>query len=228
MNEELPGAGAVARQMAEMLDAASHAPWRFGFFALLRRLAAARPDQPSIGLAARPRQEAFAWGRLRPWPRAARNRRDRDAVAIRRAPRWQRPVAAADPAVRAGHARIERTAAIAFHRDRARPHGERGRQHPRGLSRSVPSPLPHAHLPGLGAEPVDRGAGSPRGRAFQPLYRAPDRSRSGRDPRFGAAVARTAGRGPHLGRETRHPDGLAGTLAHFFAIPVRLREFMPY
>ncbi|MFS2047793.1 type VI secretion system baseplate subunit TssG [Variovorax sp. Varisp41] len=229
MNEELPGAGTVARQMAEMLDAASHAPWRFGFFALLRRLAAAWPDQPPIGLAARPRQEAFRLGQ---------------AAALAFAPREI--------------AEIAMPSQSAAHRGGNDPSRPLIRLYGLGmLGSNGPLPLHFTEIvrdrmENAGDSTLADFLDLFHHRYLTHIYRAWAQSQSTEgldrrgDERFSRYIARLTGHdpgeildsvlpsharlaaAPHLGRETRHPDGLAGTLAHFFAIPVRLREFMPY
>ncbi|MGJ7578662.1 type VI secretion system baseplate subunit TssG [Variovorax sp. RHLX14] len=50
--------------MRELLMRFQKAPWTCGFIALLRRFGAAQPDAPRIGLARRPRQEAFRLGQV--------------------------------------------------------------------------------------------------------------------------------------------------------------------
>ena len=230
---------APRRPLAAMLDAASHAPWRFGFFAMLRRLSASRPDQPPIGLAARPGQEAFRLGQ---------------AAALAFAPREIAEVVLPSQ----GEAGAATTARTGPHRGGNEPSRPLIRLHGLGvLGPNGPLPL---HFTEIARDRMENANDSTLAdfldlfhhRYLTHMYRAWAQSQAaaGLDRRddegFSRYVARLTGHdpaeildsvlpsharlaaAPHLGREARHPDGLAGTLAHFFSMPVQLREFMPH
>jgi type VI secretion system protein ImpH len=50
------------RALNALFDAVESRPWDFDFYALMRRIDALRPDQPALGLAQRPSQEALRIG----------------------------------------------------------------------------------------------------------------------------------------------------------------------
>jgi len=239
MNDACHGDGPAARQTAVALDEASRTPWKFGFFALLRRLAASSPERPPIGLAARPQQEGFRLGQ---------------AAALAFAPREIAEIVLPlrpDPA----EAVAPRTGPHRGGNDPSRP---LIRLYGLGMLGSN-GPLP-LHFTEIVRDRMENANDSTLAdfldlfhhRYLTHMYRAWAQSqaaagldRRGDEP-FSRYVARLSGHDPneildsvlpsharlaaasHLVRDARDPDGLAGTLARFFSMPVQLREFMPH
>lgn len=217
--------------MAQRLRAA---PWTFGFFPLLRRLAAARPRQPVVGKASRPQQETFRLGQ---------------AAALTFAPREIADVTL--PGEGFGSTSGGVTSA-------ARRHSAHLLVRLYGLGLLGPNgPLP-LHYTEIVRERAENYGDTTLGdfldifhhRYLTHLYRAwaQGQATAGldrpEDESFSRYVARLTGHEPseigdsvlplharlaatsHLSRESRNPDGLASTLSRFFAVPVKIEEFV--
>jgi type VI secretion system protein ImpH len=220
--------------MQEMLGRLRLAPWKFGFFALLRRLGALHSLQPPVGLASRPQQEPFRLGQ---------------AAALIFAPREiAGAVLPSEPEQRvpgAAHPRSGNNPALPM----VRVYGL-GLLGPNG-----PLPLHYTELVRDRAENHNDSTLADfldlfHHRYLTHMYRAWAQSQAAagldraEDEAFSRYIARLTGHDPleirdsvlpaharlaastHLGREARNPDGLAATLARFFAVPVQLQEFV--
>jgi type VI secretion system protein ImpH len=224
----------AARSLLPMLARLRQTPWRFGFFALLRRFGATHAEQPPIGLASRPQQETFRLGQAAALIFAPRE----IAEAVLPGEADARPPGSASPRsgnnpqlpmVRVyGLGMLGPNGPLPLHyteivRDRSENHNDTTLAdfldlfHHRYLT--------HMH------------------RAWAQSQAAAGLDRPG-DEVFSRYVARLTGHDPleirdsvlpaharlaastHLAREARNPDGLAATLARFFAVPVQLQEFV--
>jgi type VI secretion system protein ImpH len=225
-------AGSAALQ--DMLGRLRQAPWKFGFFALLRRFGASYAQQPPIGLASRPQQEPFRLGQTAALVFAPRE----IAGAVLPGESGQRVPGGAHP--RSGN-----NPALPM----VRVYGL-GLLGPNG-------PLP-LHYTELVRDRVENHNDSTLAdfldlfhhRYLTHMYRAWSQSQAAagldraEDEAFSRCIARLTGHDPleirdsvlpvharlaastHLSREARNPDGLAATLARFFAVPVQLQEFV--
>ncbi|MDQ7998135.1 MAG: type VI secretion system baseplate subunit TssG [Luteibacter sp.] len=220
-----------------MLARLRRAPWKFGFLALLRRLAAHDARAPAIGRASRPRQEAFRLGQ---------------AAALTFAPREIAEVVLPEDRHEAWPGPSGPASRLPGN-NRALP---MIRVH--GLGMLGPNgPLP-LHYTEMVRERTENQNDTTLAdfldlfhhRYLTHLYRAWAQSQAAAgldragDEVFSRYVARLTGHDPreirssvlpsharlaastHLGREARNPDGLAATLARFFAVPVQLQEFV--
>lgn len=226
---------AAALGFQELLLKLRKAPWKFGFFSLLRRMAAAQAQQPPIGLAKRPQQEPFRLGQ---------------AAALTFAPR---EIA---EAVLPGEAEAPRTPGVPLPRAGNNPAHPVVRVYGLGLlGPNGPLPLHYTEIVRDRAE--NQGDHTLADfldlfhhRYLTHIYRAWAQSQAAAgldradDETFSRYIARLTGHDPleirdsvlpaharlaastHLGREARNPDGLAHTLARFFAVPVQLQEFV--
>ncbi len=220
--------------LQDMLGRLRQAPWKFGFFALLRRFGASYAQQPPIGLASRPQQEPFRLGQT---------------AALVFAPR---EIAGA---VLPGESE-QRVPGAALPRSGNNPALPMVRVY--GLGMLGPNgPLP-LHYTELVRDRVENHNDSTLAdfldlfhhRYLTHMYRAWSQSQAAagldraEDEAFSCYIARLTGHDPleirdsvlpvhaclaastHLSREARNPDGLAATLARFFAVPVQLQEFV--
>jgi type VI secretion system protein ImpH len=226
---------AAALGLQELLLRLRKAPWLFGFVSLMRRVAAAHPRQPPIGLASRPQQEPIRLGQT---------------AALTFAPREIAEAVLPDDA-EAPHAP-----------GTARPRPGNNRAHPvvrvYGLGMLGPNgPLPLHYTEIVRERAENQGDNTLADfldlfhhRYLTHIYRAWAQSQAAAgldradDETFSRYVARLTGHDPleirdsvlpaharlaastHLSREARNPDGLASTLARFFAVPVQLQEFV--
>ncbi|WP_280810610.1 type VI secretion system baseplate subunit TssG [Variovorax boronicumulans] len=210
------------------------APWEFGFFALLRRIGAAGSPQPPIGLASRPQQESFRLGQAAALIFAPRE------IAGAVLPGESQPAVPGAPPPRSGN-----NPALPM----VRVYGL-GLLGPNG-----PLPLHYTELVRERTENHNDSTLADfldlfHHRYLTHMYRAWAQSQAAAgldrpgDEVFSRYVARLTGHDPleirdsalpaharlaastHLAREARNPDGLAATLARFFAVPVQLQEFV--
>ncbi|MEJ8810709.1 type VI secretion system baseplate subunit TssG [Variovorax ureilyticus] len=225
----------LALGLQELLARLRREPWRFGFTTLMRRFGAVHSNQPRIGLASRPQQEPF---------------RLAQTAALTFAPREIAEVALPlDDEVSSGvgtpNARKGNNPAVPT----VRLYGL-GLLGPNG-----PLPLHYTEWVRDRAENYNDGTLADfldifHHRYLTHMYRAWAQSQSAAgldrpdDETFSRYVARLTGHDPleirdsvlpsharlaastHLTREARNPDGLACTLARFFAVPVQLQEFV--
>lgn len=221
--------------LQELLLRLREAPWKFGFTALMRRLAAVHVGQPRIGLASRPQQEPFRLGQA-----AALIFAPREIAEVVLPGDAQAPVVPGAPVPRAGN-----NPAVPV----VRLYGL-GLLGPNG-------PLP-LHYTEMVRERTENHNDSTLAdfldlfhhRYLTHMYRAWSQSQAAAgldradDETFSRYIAQLTGHDPleirtsvlppharmaastHLSREARNPDGLAQTLARFFAVPVRLDEFV--
>lgn len=220
--------------LSPMLARLRQAPWRFGFFALLRRFGASNAQQPPIGLSSRPQQEPFRLGQ---------------AAALIFAPR---EIA---EAVLPGEA-DDRLPGSASPRSGNNPLLPMVRVYGLGmLGPNGPLPLHYTEIVRDRSENHNDTTLADfldlfHHRYLTHIYRAWAQSQAAAgldradDEVFSRYVARLTGHDPleirdsvlpaharlaastHLVREARNPDGLAATLARFFAVPVQLQEFV--
>lgn len=203
------------------LDDAAAYPWRHGFVPLMRRLAAVSPSMPPVGKAQRPQQESFRLGQQ---------------ASLAFAPRELAKVE-----VRHGVDERPRAHIKLFGLGALGPNGAL----PIHFTELVRERVEARRDTAL-ADFLDVF----HHRAFTHLYRAWAQSQSaaGLDrpdqETFSTYVARLAGDEPsevqhsalapharwassaHRVRAARNPDGLVSTLARFFGVDVRLREYM--
>ncbi|MGJ7510599.1 type VI secretion system baseplate subunit TssG [Variovorax sp. GT1P44] len=225
----------IALGLQELLVRLRREPWKFGFTTLMRRLGAIHSSQPRIGLASRPQQEPFRLGQT---------------AALTFAPREIAEVAlpldgGATAGVGASPARKGNNASVPT----VRLFGL-GLLGPNG-----PLPLHYTEWVRERTENYNDGTLADfldifHHRYLTHMYRAWAQSQSAAgldrpgDETFSRYVAHLTGHDPleirasvlpsharlaastHLTREARNPDGLAGSLARFFAVPVELNEFV--
>jgi type VI secretion system protein ImpH len=228
---------AVEAGLRELLLRVRETPWAFGFTPLMRRLAALQPGQPRIGLASRPRQEPFRLGQTAALTFAPREIAevvlpgDADAPRAPGAPMPRAGNNAAVPVVRLyGLGLLGPNGPLPLHdTELAR---ERSEIHHDGTLADFLDLFHHRYL-------THMHRAWAQGQAAAGLDRADDETFSryvawltGHDPleirdSVLPAHARLAA-SAHLVREARNPDGLAQTLARFFAVPVRLQEFVAH
>jgi len=208
-------------------------PWRFGFFSLLRRLAAGQDGAPAIGQAQRPQQEGFRLGQVADLAFAPREIAEvllphgGSSPALVAPPLWGNQPAL--PLIRLfGLGLLGPNGPLPLHfTEWVR---ERSHQHRDGTLANFLDLFHHRYLTHFY-------------RAWSQAQAAAGLDRKD-DERFSAYIARLTGHDPleirdsvlspharlsaatHLAPDSRHADGLAQTLRHFFGVPVQLREFM--
>lgn len=220
--------------LGPMLARLRQTPWKFGFFPLLRRFGAHHVQQPPIGLASRPQQEPFRLGQTAALIFAPRE----IAEAVLPGATEVRVPGAASP--RSGNNPLLPV---------VRVYGL-GMLGPNG-----PLPLHYTEIVRDRSENQNDTTLADfldlfHHRYLTHMYRAWAQSQAAAgldradDEVFSGYIARLTGHDPleirdsalpsharlaastHLGREARNPDGLAATLARFFAVPVQLQEFV--
>ena len=227
------------------LDRVSAAPWKSGFIAFLRRHAAAHPGEPPLGTSRRPREESIRLGQCAALTFAPRE------VADLILPRPDADIAPErDPGNRDGAADAPPRARIGINPDLPLlrvyglglwgPHGpmplhatelvrERAEHHQDGTLANFIDIFHHRYLTlfyrawaqGQAAAGLDRAEDETYTRYLAPL--AGLDGAASPDPALPAHALLAAA--AHWAGESRHPDGLAQTLAHYFRIPVRLEEY---
>lgn len=224
---------AAARAHA-LLEALSRQPWKFGFLPLLRRLGALHPALPRIGHAQRPQQEPVRLGQRASLAFAPRE----IAEAVLPARATAAPYASAHP--RRGN-NPALPAVRVFGLGLLGPNG--------------PLPLHYTEIvrerwENLGDPTLADFLDLFHHRYLSLVYRAWAEGQSAAgldrpdDEHFSRYVAWLTGHelgeiqhgplpvharlsaAPHLAGGTRHPAGLAATLAHFFKVHVELQEFV--
>ncbi|MBO9647902.1 MAG: type VI secretion system baseplate subunit TssG [Variovorax sp.] len=225
----------LALGLQELLVRLRREPWKFSFTTLMRRLGAVHSNQPRIGLASRPQQEPFRLGQTAALTFAPREIAE---VAL--------PLADVESSgMGAPHARRGNNPAVPT----VQLYGL-GLLGPNG-----PLPLHYTEWVRERAENYNDGTLANfldifHHRYLTHMYRAWAQSQSAAgldrpdDETFSRYVARLTGHDPseiresmlpsharlaastHLTREARNPDGLAGTLGRYFAVPVQLQEFV--
>ncbi|QFZ85856.1 type VI secretion system baseplate subunit TssG [Variovorax paradoxus] len=218
----------------EMLGRLRRTPWKFGFLSLLRRLGASHLQHPSVGLARRPQQESFRLGQA-----AALTFAPREIASVVLPGESERRMLGASP-TRSGNnpalpvvrlyslGLLGPNGPLPLHftelvRDRTENHNDSTLAdfldlfHHRYLTHMY-----RAWAQGQAAAGLDR----PEDEAFSRYIARltghdPLEIRDSVLPSHARLAAST-----HLAREARNPDGLAATLAQFFAVPVQLDEFV--
>ncbi|MCZ2497597.1 type VI secretion system baseplate subunit TssG [Xylophilus sp. Kf1] len=227
-------AGMPAGPRQPLLDRVRAMPWRFGFLPLLRRLSAGPDGAVAIGQARRPQQEAFRLGQAPDLAFAPREIAEvvlpddgdlsPQAAAAGRPLRGNQP---ALPLIRLfGLGLLGPNSPLPLHfTEWVR---ERSHQHRDGTLANFLDLFHHRYLTSFY-------------RAWAQAQAAAGLDRAD-DERFSGYVARLTGHDPleiadsvlptharlsaaaHLAPDTRHADGLAQTLRHFFGLPVQLQE----
>lgn len=243
---------ASAAPLDATLRRARDKPWTFGFMALMRRLAAAHGDLPPIGRARRPQQEAFRLGQAAALTFAPREiaevvladdapGRSVGAAAL---PLQPRPTSESgleagpgpEPGSEPGRPRIRvyglgllgPNGPLPLHftemvRERRENHGDTTLAdfldlfHHRYLTH-----LYRAWAQAQAAAGLDRAEDESFSRYVARLSgHEPSEIRDSVLPSHARLAASS-----HLSHDARHPDGLAGTLSRFFAVPVEVQEFV--
>lgn len=217
-----------------MLARLRQTPWKFGFFSLLRRLGASHEHQPPIGLASRPQQEPFRLGQTAALIFAPRE--IAEAVlpdeAQARVPGAANPRSGNNPllpVVRVyGLGMLGPNGPLPLHyteivRDRSENHNDTTLADFLDL-------FHHRYLTHMYRAWAQSQAAAGLDRAGDEVFSRYVARLTGHDPleiqdSVLPAHARLAA-STYLGRESRNPDGLAATLARFFAVPVQLQEFV--
>ena len=209
-----------------LIDAVQRTPWKFGLMALLRRVSAADPALPALGSASRPQDEPLRLGQ---------------AAALIFAPHEIADASVPGPAdERAGnHPALPRVRVYGL--GVLGPHGplplhitemvrERSENHGDTTLADFLDLFHHRFLTRLYAAWAQAQAAAGLDRAQDEVFSRYIARLSRHDPLeirdsvlpSHARLAASA----HLARDARSPDGLAATVARFFAVPVRLEEFV--
>ncbi|SCX68192.1 type VI secretion system baseplate subunit TssG [Variovorax sp. EL159] len=220
--------------LQSMLGRLRQAPWKFGFLALLRRFGASHPQQPSIGLASRPQQEPFRLGQAAALVFAPREIADvvlpgEVAPRVLGSPNPRTGNNPALPLVRVfGLGLLGPNGPLPLHytelvRERAENHND-------STLANFLDLFHHRYLTHMYRAWAQSQAAAGLDRAEDEAFSRYIARLTGHDPleirdSVLPAHARLAA-STHLGREARNPDGLAATLARFFAVPVQLQEFV--
>lgn len=212
-------------------------PWEFGFTPLLRRLAALQPGQPRIGLASRPQQESFRLGQTAALTFAPREIAevvlpgDADAPPEPGAPVPRAGNNAALPVIRLyGLGLLGPNGPLPLHYTELVR--ERTENHHDGTLADFLDLFHHRYLTHMYRAWAQSQAAAGLDRAHDETFSRYVAQLTGHDPlEIRDSVLPTHARlaaSTHLVREARNPDGLAQTLARFFAVPVRLQEFVAH
>jgi type VI secretion system protein ImpH len=221
--------------LQDLLVRLRKAPWNFGFTVLMRRLGALHTGQPRIGMASRPQQEAFRLGQTAALTFAPRE----IAEVVLPGESVPSPGTGSPPARHGNNPRVPTVRLYGL-----------GLLGPNG-----PLPLHYTELVRDRTENHHDSTLADfldifHHRYLTHMYRAWAQSQAAAgldrkdDETFSRYIARLTGHDPleiqdsvlpsharlaastHLSREARNPDGLAATLARFFAVPVQLQEFV--
>lgn len=228
-----PNASGLGLQ--DLLARLRETPWKFGFTALMRRFGAVHTAQPRIGLASRPQQEPFRLGQTAALTFAPREiaeavlpgEADEAVVPGGTAPRFGNNPAY--PMVRLyGLGLLGPNGPLPLHytelvRDRTENHNDT-------TLADFLDIFHHRYLTHMYRAWAQSQAAAGLDRADDETFSRYIAQLTGHDPleirdSVLPAHARMAA-STHLGRESRNPDGLAQTLARFFAVPVQLQEFV--
>lgn len=195
-------------------DLPHDAPWRFGFFGLMRWLSARHADLPPAGEAERPQQEIFRLGQQPSMIFAPR-----EIAGIERGEEgWRIRLFGLGLLGANGPLPLHLTD---FIRERSEAQQDRTLEdflnifHHRYLSI-----LYRAWASSQSTAGLDR-ADDERFSVYVNALGACEAGEHGALPAH-ALLAASA----HLVREARNPDGLAATLSHFFGVPARVEEFV--
>jgi len=227
--------GIEAPDMQAWLRGVQKAPWKFGFTQLMRRFGAKYAQRPPIGLASRPQQEPFRLGQTAALSFAPREIAElalpgTDLLALSGVPA---PVRGGNnpalPTVRLyGLGMLGPNGPLPLHytelvRDRTENHRD-------GTLADFLDVFHHRYLTHMHRAWAQSQAAAGLDRADDETFSRYVARLTGHDPleirdSVLPAHARLAA-STHLSREARNPDGLAATLARFFAVPVQLKEFV--
>jgi type VI secretion system protein ImpH len=214
LDDTVPTATGTCAQ--EAMPTAEPSPWRLSFLGLLRQLAAQRPDLPPIGRAGRPHDEHFRIGQL---------------ASLTFAPREIAQLWQAQGKLKIqlfGLGMLGPNGALPLHfteivRERTEAHRDSTLAdfldlfHHRALTQFYQAWAHSQSTAGLDrpdAEVFSRYVGWLAGSDATEIASSPL-----------PPHARLAASAHHV-RESRCPDGIAATLAHFFGVPVHLDEFV--
>ena len=230
--DDIAGGASANPGFQEFLLRLRQTPWKFSFTALMRRFGAAYPQQPRIGLARRPQQEPFRLGQM---------------AALTFAPREIGEVVLAGEGAQAAPGTPPA-------RGGNNPAWPMVRLYGLGLlGPNGPLPLHYTELVRERTENFNDSTLADfldlfHHRYLTHMYRAWAQAQAAAgldradDETFSRYIARLTGHDPleirdsvlpdharlaastHLSREARNADGLAQTLARFFAVPVQLQE----
>lgn len=214
--------------MRALLVQLQQSPWTSGFIALLRRFGAADANAPRIGLARRPRQEAFRLGQAASLGFAPREIAE-FVLPDGPAPTGGRGNRPDVPLVRLyGLGLLGPNGPLPLHytelvRERTEHHGDTT------LADFI-DVFHHRYLTHIYRAWAQAQAAAGLDRADDETFSRYVAWLTGHDPleiRDSAlpAHARLAA-SAHLGHESRHADGLVGTLANYFGIRVALQTFV--
>lgn len=220
---------AASTGLQDLLARACGAPWQFGFISFLRRYSAADPSQPAWGFAKLPRHETLRLGQT-----AALSFAPREVASLALAQAAEDP-----PGASANRARLP--ILRVFGLGLLGPNGplpihctelvrERTEHHHDSTLADFLDLFHHRYLTLMYRAWAQAQAAAGLDRADEETFSPYLAHLTGHDPqeiRGGVlpAHARLAS-AAYLSSESRHPDGLAATLAHYFAVPVRIEEFV--
>lgn len=220
--------------LSSLLVRLSKAPWTFGFFALLRQFGAAHMHQPPIGLARRPQQESFRLGQSASLIFAPR---EISEVVL---PGGVHPRLSGDANPRSGNNPLLPMVRV-YGLGMLGPNGplplhyteivrERSENHHDTTLADFLDLFHHRYLTHMYRAWAQSQAAAGLDRADDEVFSRYVARLTGHDPleirdSVLPAHARLAA-STHLAREARNPDGMAATLARFFAVPVQLQEFV--
>jgi type VI secretion system protein ImpH len=220
--------------LQQMLMRLRQTPWKFGFFSMLRRFSASYAQDPPVGLASRPRQEHFRLGQMAALTFAPREVAEvvlpeEEGTRMRGEAMPRSGNNPGLPMLRVfGLGMLGPNGPLPLHytemvRDRSENHNDTTLAdfldlfHHRYLTHMY-----RAWAQGQAAAGLDRADDEVFSRYVARLTgHDPLEIRDSVLPAHARLSAST-----HLGREARNPDGLVATLAHFFAVPVQLQEFV--
>lgn len=226
---------AIGVGLQDLLARLSARPWAFGFTALMRRLGAAHPLLPRIGLASRPQQEPFRLGQAAALTFAPREIAEvvlpgkGDAPSVPGAPMPRSGNNPAYPMVRLyGLGLLGPNGPLPLHYTELVR--ERTENHQDSTLADFLDIFHHRYLTHMYRAWAQSQAAAGLDRADDETFSRYIAQLTGHDPlEIRASVlpahARMAA-STHLSREARNPDGLAQTLGRFFAVPVQLQEFV--
>ncbi len=234
-NRSKPSRIAASSGWNGLMERLRDRPWKFGFTALMRRFGALHPDLPHVGGASRPQQEPFRLGQT-----AALTFAPREIAEVVLPATEDRKAFAGGVKPRTGN----------------NPDYPLIRLYGLGLlGPNGPLPLHYTEIVRDRTENHNDSTLADfldifHHRYLTHIYRAWAQSQAAAgldrpdDERFSRYIAWLTGHDPleirdsvlptharlaastHLGREARNSDGLAQTLARFFAVPVQLEEFV--
>ena len=228
-----PSAGGLGLQ--DLLARLRETPWKFGFTALMRRFGATYTEQPRIGLARRPQQEPFRLGQT-----AALTFAPREIAEVVLPGEAHGSIVSGSAALRSGNnpalpmVRLYGLGLLGPNGPLPLHYTELVRDRTENYNDSTLADFldifHHRYLTHMHRAWAQSQAAAGLDRADEETFSRYIAQLTGHDPleivdSVLPAHARMAA-STHLGREARNPDGLAQTLARFFAVPVQLQEFV--